>query len=164
MQARTRTRVGVGSAVAVALLAAGWFSTVDDVVAAARSHDRGLSRWEAAEPTSYSFVYAECLGMCMDCPQHITVRDGAVTDAVVRDVAREGSGGCGQPNPRLAPTIEDVFVIADEQRSGLLPEKITTTITYDEDWGFPTSIDIDCPDGYMDCGGGWAVADFEVID
>ena len=157
MQRRSRTRAVIALAVVVALVGAGWVLALD-VVAAGRAHDRGLSRWEAAEPASYSFVYAECGGMCMECPDLITVRDGVVTDVVGK-----GDGGCGRTNPRHAPTMEDIFVIADEQRPGVLPERITTTITYDEEWGFPTSIDIDCPEGYLDCGGGWWVTDFEFI-
>ena len=163
MQPRTRNKIGVALAAAVALLAAGWVLVLDDVVAAGRAHERGLARWEAADVASYSFVYAKCLGMCMECPQHITVRDGVVTAAVVRDSATRGTSGCGRPNPQYAPTIEDIFVIADERRPGLVPTRITTTVTYDQRWGFPTSIDVDCPDGYLDCGGGWSVRVFEVL-
>ncbi len=159
MEPRTRTRAGVALAIVVAVLATAWVLVLDDVVAAGRAHDRAMSRWAAAEPASYSFVYSECLGMCMECPQVITVSDGRVTDAVVR-----GGSGCGQPNPANAPTIEDVLAIADERLPGVLPDRITTTVAYDPDWGFPASIDIDCPDGYLDCGGGWSVSEFRVID
>ena len=132
-----------------------WLVWLSPGAAARRALDDARDVWEAHEPTAYSFVYSKCLGMCLECPQLITVRDGVVTDA-----AAWGQEGCGQPDVHHAPTVEDVFAVAEERRPGLLPEDITTTIRYDRDWGFPVSIHLECPDGYLDCGGGWSVSRF----
>jgi hypothetical protein len=112
--------------------------------------------WEQREPAAYSFVYGYCGGMCANCPVAITVRDGAAIEVTVDNPE------CSAPDPAHAPTVEDLFVIAADHQPW--PFDDSTTISYDGQWGFPTTISFTCEEGVSDCGGGWSVTDFQVID
>ena len=116
--------------------------------------DRAAHRlWESKEPAAYSFDYAHCSGMCQSCPLHITVRNGEVTDAVSRQP------GCEYAEEN-APTIDEVFAMESADRHA--PHADSIDITYDRVWGFPASVDIRCPDGWSDCGSGYAITHFRV--
>ena len=124
---------------------------------------RGLSaerrdaraRWEEREPTAYSFTYGYCGGMCASCPERITVRDGRVVDAVAQEP------DCGDPDPAHALTIEDLFEIAEDHQPRPFGR---TSVSYDDRWGFPSAISFTCGEGVTDCGGGWSVRDFTVVE
>ena len=141
----------------VALLVGGWFVVSGGLVAGGERRD-ALARWEAHEPAAYAFVYGYCSGMCASCPLRVTVRDNVVVEAVLVEV--DSDDGCSAPEKRSAPTIEDVFEIAEEHQPHLFND---TTITYDDEWGFPTSIEVRCGEGTADCGSGWSVRDFAVL-
>ena len=136
------------------------------VAVAATCFVRGLStelddaraRWEQLEPRAYSFVYGHCNGMCAFCPVEVTVEDGSVTAAssAVHDP------GCSDPVPDEAPTIDDLFTVAEDQQPWPFGAT-TTTIAYDPEWAFPTSIDVECGEGTSDCGSGWSVSGFRVL-
>ena len=122
--------------------------------AAARAHGEALDRWTAREPSSYSFTYSYCSGMCVSCPVRVTVRDGEVVEAV----STEPESRCGPRHLDSAFTIEDFFALAEEHRPGMFGDVVS--ISYDPVWGFPSYIDITCRDRSSDCGSGWDVGDF----
>jgi hypothetical protein len=57
-----------------------------------------------------------------------------------------------------APTIEDVFAMGQRDRSDARTSSVV--IRYDPTWGFPASVSIRCPDGWMDCGTSYSVTGF----
>jgi hypothetical protein len=113
--------------------------------------DAARARWESREPTAYSFDYTSCGGMCAYCLVHVTVDRGRVTSARGRE------GQC-PPVIDAAPTVEDVFAM--EERDRAAETTASYVIRYDPTWGFPASVTIRCPDGWMDCGTGYRVAHF----
>ncbi len=113
------------------------------------------ARWGERGPTSYSYSYFYCGGMCANCPVRVTVHDGVVASATVENPQ------CDDPDPADVLTIADLFAIAAEHQPG--PFSNNTSISYDDHWGFPTFIRFTCDEGVSDCGGGWSVADFEVL-
>jgi Family of unknown function (DUF6174) len=154
---RRTTRAARGAGIAATGVAAlGLLWVLSDARAAGAAHDQALARWEVREPQAYSFVYGHCSGVCAPCPVRITVRDGEVTDTVVR------GEGCGRPAVEHAPTIEDVFAVAERRRTGVLDalDDASTSITYDPEWGFPSRITVTCPG--PDCNAGWSVTEFDV--
>ncbi|MCF6376552.1 DUF6174 domain-containing protein [Nocardioides KLBMP 9356] len=120
----------------------------------ARAHGAAVDRWAEHEPTAYSFDTSYCSGMCAECTTHVTVRDGEV-------VGTTRSRGCG-PSRDAGPTIDDMLDLADQMRPRLFGAHVT--ITYDGYWGFPASITETCGEGYSDCGSGWSVRNFEVVE
>jgi hypothetical protein len=145
------TVVGV-LVVTLGLLALGsmWFFSAGR--AAGQAHDRALERWESKEPASYAFDWTRCDGMSARCLLHVSVTDGRVTSVTTRE------GDCPAYEVDEAPTIEDVFAMEERDRAGA--HVASWEIEYDRTWGFPASVRIRCPDGYMDCGIGYAVTDF----
>ena len=159
MSAASRRDLRVLSAVLAGLLVLGlvaWFVWLSPGAQSRRELTEARDLWESQEPASYSFDYFHCGGMCAFCPVHVTVADGAVVDAV-----RSGEG-CTEGPVDDAPTIEDVFATADAHRPSLLDR--SSSVSYDDVWGFPESISFTCPPDTTDCGGGWTVSHFEVID
>ena len=148
---RPPTRIALAVAFGVAVLGVLWF--LSDARAARVAHDEALDRWDEREPAAYTFVYGHCSGMCASCPVRITVRDGAVTEAVV------SGKGCAQVDEQAAPTIEHVFAVAERHRPGLFGD--SSSITYDPHWGFPSHISVTCGPDTADCGSAWSVSDFE---
>jgi anaerobic selenocysteine-containing dehydrogenase len=126
-----------------------WFSAAAH---ARRDLSRARDLWESREPSSYSFDYFYCGGMCGFCPVHVTVTDGAVERATISDE------GCSVGAVDDAPTIEDVFDIAADNGPGLVDR--SSSVSYDARWGFPSAISFTCPPDTSDCGGGWTVSGF----
>ena len=124
--------------------------------AADRAHDRASARWESKEPAAYSFDYDYCSGMCMGCLLRVTVRNGEVTEAVA------SKGECSTFDTQAAPTIEDIFAMEESDRAA--PSTDSFEIEYDPNWGYPASVEIRCPYGTPDCGTGYHVTDFEVLE
>jgi hypothetical protein len=60
-----------------------------------------------------------------------------------------------------APTIEDVFAQEKADRSDDTIGRVH--IRYDPIWGFPASVNDDCPFAASDCGSGYAINNFQVI-
>jgi hypothetical protein len=147
-----RSHVPVLVALAAVVAAAVWW-----VRGAAAERREAQERWDAREPTAYSYTYGYCGGMCASCPVQVTVRDGKVTDTAVDEHQ------CGAPDPGHTTTIEDLFAIADDREPWPWPFPSRTTISYDERWGFPASIHFTCGPDTTDCGGGWSVSDFTVL-
>ena len=157
MEAATDTRrdLKVLSTVAAALVLLGvtvWLAWSSPWAQSGRELEQARDRWDAREPSSYAFDYFHCGGMCGFCPVQVTVVDGAVVKAT-----RSGDG-CTGGVADDAPTIEDVFVIAADNRPGLFDR--SSTVSYDPQWGFPTEIHYTCPSDTSDCGGGWSVSGF----
>ncbi|HEY0643037.1 MAG TPA: DUF6174 domain-containing protein [Nocardioides sp.] len=142
----------LGCAVVAALV---WLVWLSPGAAARRDLGDARDRWEAHEPSSYAFDYFYCGGMCAYCPVHVTVTDGVVTDAVMSGDACDGGP------VQDAPTMEDMFDVAADHHAGLFDH--SSSATYDREWGYPTLVQLTCPPGTMDCGGGWSVTGFEVI-
>jgi hypothetical protein len=150
MRPLRRSRLAVLLGLVVVAFGALWF--VHGLSADRRD---AQARWEEREPAAYSFSYGYCGGMCANCPVRLTVRDGEVTEATV------DNPDCSAPALAYAPTIEDLFEIAEDHQPW--PIGGSTSISYDDHWGFPTSIRFTCDEGVSDCGGGWSVSDFEVL-
>jgi hypothetical protein len=138
------------SVFAVALAAVAWF--VWHPAAGDREHDRALARWESRAPAAYSFDWSYCGGMCALCRVRVTVEDGHVTGAVGVE------GQCSYELDR-APTIDDVFAMEKADRSAANTDSFE--IRYDPTWGFPATVTIRCPPGWMDCGTGYSVTNFQ---
>jgi anaerobic selenocysteine-containing dehydrogenase len=129
-----------------------WFS---EAQASARAHEGALALWESQEPEAYSFEFTSCSGMCArECPDRITVTGGEVTDVTPT------RPGCTPASHDEAPTIEDVFALEEWSRS--LESTDSFDIDYDRAWGFPSAGNFTCPDGWADCGSGFAVTAFHV--
>ena len=155
MDASRRRELQVLTAVAAAIVvvaAAVWAIWLSPAAQSRRELEQARERWESREPSSYSFDYFYCGGMCGFCPVHVTVEDGAVVQAGISD------DGCSGGPVEGAPTIEDVFETADQNRPGLFDR--TSSVTYDSQWGFPATITFTCPSDISDCGGGWSVSHF----
>ncbi|CAM3579787.1 DUF6174 domain-containing protein [Nocardioides zeicaulis] len=112
--------------------------------------------WESRQPASYSYTLSSCSGMCTYCPVRVTVRDGAVVDAVATEA------GCDDPDPADVRTVDDLFDVAAHADPWL--SSGSTTITYDPRWGFPTMIETSCGGGTVDCGSGISMGDFTPLD
>jgi hypothetical protein len=153
-RSRRRALIGAASALGIALLGELWFFS--DGQTANRAHDDAVSLWESTEPAAYSFEFTYCGGMCMRCPTLITVEAGEVTEAASVD------GECSDYDVRSAPTIEDVFAMEEHHRAA--PTTDSFDIRYDPTWGFPAAVDIRCPYGWSDCGSGYEVTAFRVLD
>ena len=142
------TSIGI-VALVIAVLGALWLSS--EGRAAARAHDDARALWSSKEPTTYSFDYGYCSGMCVDCTFRITVEHGKVTDVVPRQP------GC-ELGRRSAPTVETVFDLEKDDRSAAMTDSFK--IRYDRTWGFPRSVSIRCPPDTSDCGKGYGISDF----
>jgi hypothetical protein len=149
MMTRRRAVVSVGVALCLALLGALWVTS--DSWAAQRAHRAAWAKWQSKEPPAYSFDYAYCGGMCANCLLHVSVEHGKVVDAVTR----EGQCSTSEDN---APTVDDVFAMEKGDRSS--GRTASFEIRYDPTWGFPASVSIRCPDGWMDCGKGYSITHF----
>lgn len=134
------------------LLAAVFVWTHLDDWAAARAHGDAQRLWESREPTSYSFDYTACSGMCETCQAHITVTDGEVTDVV-------GGGGCRDLDVASAPTIDTIFEMEQQDRAAETTDSFE--IRYDPTWGFPASVVLRCPPEWSDCGTSYEVTSFQ---
>lgn len=148
--------VAVGTAAGVAalglvLLGALWYFS--DSQAAKRAHDDAKELWESKEPTSYSFDYLSCSGMCAPCTFRVTVRNGEVIEVEVVE------GECPF-DPDGPPTVEALFAFAEAERSA--PETASFRIEYDPIWGFPEYFNATCAGNTPDCGTGLNVSNFEV--
>lgn len=143
---RRATWVLVALASLVLLAAGAWF--VRGLSAERRAAE---ARWEDRGPSSYAYTVFSCGGMCANCAVRVTVRDGAVVDAVATEP------GCSDPDPADAMTVEDLFDVAAHADPWL--SSGSTTITYDARWGFPTLISTTCDEGTSDCGSSLSAGD-----
>lgn len=148
---RRATAVLVVMASLVLLAGGTWF--VRSLSAERRAAE---ARWEERGPSSYAYTVSYCGGMCASCPVRVTVRDGAVVDAVAEEP------GCTAPDPADALTVEDLFDAAGNADQWL--SSGSTTITYDARWGFPRLIETTCGEGTSDCGSSLSAADFTPLD
>ena len=123
---------------------------------AERAHDDAVARWEAHEPSAYAFTYSACSGMCAECTLRVPVRNGEAVD-VVRN--RNGCAGFGAGAAH--PTVEDVFAM--EKAARRYESTDSFEIVYNATFGYPESIEINCPYGWSDCGSGYWITDFEVV-
>lgn len=143
--------IGLGVVLALVLVVVVVHRRVSDGGAQARAE----ARWEATEPTAYSFDFGYCGGFCQGCTTRVTVESGEVVSAVAAE-----PGGCTDYGVEDAPTIEDVFDQVERLRHD--GTYVSHEIRYDPTWGFPASAGFDCAEGTSDCGAGLAVADFRV--
>lgn len=148
MRTPRRSELVVLLALVAAVVAGVWF-----VHGLSAERREAQVRWDEREPTAYAYSSFYCGGMCADCPVRVTVRDGVVTEATVENPQ------CDDPELADALKIEDLFAIAADHQPWPFSDR--TSISYDDEWGFPTRILFTCDEGTMDCGGGWSVSDFE---
>lgn len=141
----------VAVSVAVALVAVGVVWTHVDDWGAARAHGNALRLWESHEPTTYSFEYRACAGMCEPCRAWITVTRGEVTDVV-------GGSGCRDLDRDSAPTIDTIFELEKRDRSAEMTDSFE--IRYDPDWGYPAYVVLRCAPEWSDCGTSYEVRNF----
>ncbi|GAA4700679.1 DUF6174 domain-containing protein [Nocardioides conyzicola] len=144
-------KVWIAGAALVAAIVAVVVSTHLDDWAAARAHGSAQRLWESREPTTYSFDYTACSGMCEPCHAHITVTDGEVTSVA-------GGGGCRGLDRDSAPTIDTIFEMEERDRSAEMTDSFE--IRYDPTWGFPASVVLHCPPETSDCGTSYEVTGF----
>ena len=104
--------------------------------------------WEAAGITSYSYdlQYGCFCSETTTLPAHIVVTDGEVTDATYAQAGYDIARGDPVDENYEALTIDGLFDLADRA----VREADEVTITYDDEFGFPESIDIDWITNAMD--------------
>lgn len=111
----------------------------------------GLALWESVEPVAYAFTYTA--GSMIGPRQvRVSVRDGKVVSSEVS----------APPYLRLelkGRTVEAVFAeLKDDQAKA-----DEVKVTYDEVWGFPTTVSVDEIENAIDDEHGYGIKEFQVI-
>jgi hypothetical protein len=105
-------------------------------------------RWRSHDISSYDFVY-HASAMAGACELLVQVRDDEVESATVKQ-------SCMWLKPKDALTIDDVFTTLSKE----LRESDEVNATYDPEYGFPTSVDVDRIRNAIDDEWSFGVSDF----
>ena len=116
--------------------------------------DEGRERWNENAPSHYRYVQDEWAFADSVGPVRIEVQDGEIVSALIVET--------DEPAPESrALTIEDLFDMVQDELDGD-PDSIE--VVYDDELGFPASVDVDPIENAMDDEHGFSAEQFEILE
>ena len=116
--------------------------------------DEGRERWNENAPSHYRYVQDEWAFADSVGPVRIEVLDGEVVSAVIVET--------DEPAPEARElTIEDLFDMVQDE---IDRDPDDLDVVYDEQLGFPASVDVDPIDNAMDDEHGFSAEQFEILE
>lgn len=116
--------------------------------------DEGRERWNENAPSHYRYVQDEWAFSGSVGPVRIEVLDGEIVSAVIVET--------DEPAPEArALTIEDLFDMVQDEIDG---DPDDLDVVYDEDLGFPATVDVDPIDNAIDDEHGFSAEQFEILE
>ena len=116
--------------------------------------DEGRDRWIENAPSHYRYVQDEWAFADSVGPVRIEVLDGEIVSAVVVETDEPA------PNER-ALTIEDLFDMVQDE---IDEDPHDLDVVYDDDLGFPVTVDVDPIKNAIDDEHGFSAAQFEILE
>ena len=116
--------------------------------------DDGRELWNATAPSHYRYVQDEWAFADSVGPVRIEVLDGEIVSAVIVETEKPA------PESR-ALTIEDLFDMVQDE---IDHEPDDLEVEYDDELGFPSSVDVDPIENAMDDEHGFSAEEFEDLD
>lgn len=116
-----------------------------------RDLNRARDTWNAHRPSEYIYEFRET---CFCTPQltvwnEVRVRGDSVVSVTRIDPLPAGFTEASLPANNW-PTVPWLFNLIDA--TGRADGVADVSATYDPDFGYPRTIDVRCPAGYLDCG------------
>ena len=116
--------------------------------------DEGRERWTENAPSHYRYVQDEWAFADSVGPVRIEVLDGEIVSAVVVET--------DEPAPdERALTIDDLFDMVQDE---IDEDPYDLDVVYDEDLGFPATVDVDPIKNAMDDEHGFSAEQFEILE
>ncbi len=116
--------------------------------------DDARQQWNASAPSHYRYVQDEWAFADSVGPVRIEVQDGDVVSAEIVET--------GEPAPADRElTIDDLFDLVQDE---LYDDPDHIEVAYDDDFGFPASVDVDPIENAMDDEHGFSAEQFEVLE